>query len=212
MDSFNQLTMEQYTEQLASSSPVPGGGGAAAYVSALAASLGEMVGSLTVGKKRYAAAEEEIQNAMTEMEELRRKLLSMSDRDAEGFLPLAEAFRMPKDTDEEKEMRQAALEEGYARATEAPFETIHLLMDVISLLEIFAKKGSRAAISDAGVGAVFASAALKSSALNIYINTKYMKNRERAKRLNSETFEIVKEYTARAEKIYRNVQKGLLEQ
>lgn len=204
--------MEQYSEQLASSSPVPGGGGAAAYVSALAASLGEMVGSLTVGKKKYAAVEEEMRRALAETDELRKKLLDMSDRDAQGFLPLAEAFRMPKDTEEERKVRGAALEEGYAKAAEAPFETIHLLMNVISLLEFFAEKGSRAAVSDAGVGALFASAALRSSALNVYINTKYMKNREYAKRLNTETYEIVEEYAARADKIYRNVRRGLMEQ
>lgn len=204
--------MESYTEQLASSNPVPGGGGAAAYTGALAASLGEMVGSLTVGKKRYADVESEIRTSMEKMDELRKSLLSMSDRDAEAFLPLAEAFRMPKDTPEEKELRQAALEEGYVKAAEAPSETIRILMDVIVLLETFAKKGSRAAVSDAGVAALFASAALRGSALNVYINTKYMKNREYARHLNSETYEIVEEYTARAEKIYADVQEGLIGQ
>lgn len=212
VDSFNQLDMESYTKELASSSPVPGGGGAAAYTAALAAALGEMVGSLTVGKKRYADAEPEIRRAMESMDELRTKLLSMSDRDAEGFLPLADALRMPKSTPEEQKERQAALEEGYKKACEAPFETIHILMDVIALLELFAKKGSRVAVSDAGVGALFAEAALKGSALNVYINTKYMKDREYARSLNTETYEIVEEYTERAEKIYRSVQKGLIGQ
>lgn len=212
MDSFNLLTMETYTTQLASSSPVPGGGGASAYVAALAASLGEMVGSLTVGKKKYADVENEILLAMEQMEVLRKKLLLMSDKDAEGFLPLAEAFRLPKGTEEERAIRAAALEDGYEKACEAPLETIHILMDVVVLLETFAKKGSRAAVSDAGVASVFASAAIKGSALNIYINTKYMKNRERAKRLNTETYEIVEEYGKRAEQIYRDVQEGLVRQ
>ncbi|MEE8826126.1 MAG: cyclodeaminase/cyclohydrolase family protein [Eubacteriales bacterium] len=210
--SLANLSVSSFSQALSSGEPVPGGGGAAALAAALAASAGAMVGHLTVGKKKYAAVQGDMERLIGQLDGLRQEFLAMIDGDAEAFRPLAEAYAMPHATDEENEKRSAAMEECLAGAALAPLELIRALADLVEALEEMAGKGSAIAVSDAGVAAGLAGAAMKSALLNVYANTKLMKNRRRAKAMNTEAMELVDEYTARADRVYEGVADRLTDQ
>ncbi len=212
VDSFKEMSLMEYTRNLASKSPTPGGGGTAALTAALAISLGNMVGSLTVGKKKYRDVEDELKELMRQGDALRLKLLDLIDQDAAAFQPLADAYGLPKETEEEKRYKQMVLEEALRQAAEVPMEILRTSAEVISLLEAFAKHGSRLALSDAGCGAALAEAAVKSAALNVTINTKLMKDRETAKALNSEVLELMTVCSNRASAVCQSVYEELIQQ
>ncbi len=210
MDSFKELSLHEYTQALSGKDAVPGGGGTAALTAALAISLGNMVASLTVGKKKYAAVEQDMQDLKAKGEALREEFLLMIDQDAAAFSPLAKAYSLPKETKEQREYRDVIMEEALRQAALAPMEVMRRGTEVVALLEEAAAKGSRLAVSDAGCGAALIAAAVKSAALNVLINTKMMKDRDLARELNSELLDIVEEYTKRAEKIYQDVYEELI--
>ena len=196
----------EFAALLASGSPVPGGGGAAALTAALGTALGSMVGALTMGKKSYAPVEEEIEAAMTTLEALRLQLLDMVQKDAEGFEPLAAAYRLPKDAPD----RDAVLEAATLRACQAPVEMMELCCRAMDQVAVMAEKGSRLAVSDAGCGVALLKAGLDAAALNVYINTKSLRNREEAERLNTACRQLQQRYGALAERIYDDVKAALL--
>ena len=206
---FEEYTCKDFVHETGSKSPVPGGGGVSALAAALGTALGNMVGHLTTGKKKYAAYEEDIQRLMGQAEELENQLLGLIDRDAEGFRPLAEAYRMPSGTEEEKEEKERVLEEASVTACEAPMEIMRCCCRAIDLIEEFAEKGSVLAISDAGAGAIICKGALQSASLNVFINTKGMKNRVNAERLDHEAEDMLMVYTMKADKIYASVYNSL---
>ena len=191
---------------LASDSPAPGGGGAAALGAALGAALSGMVGALTIGKKSYAPVEAEIKTAMTELEALRLRLLDMVQADAEGFEPLADAYKLPKDTAN----RDAILESATLRACQAPLETMELCCRALEQVAVMAEKGSKMAVSDTGCGAALLKAGLDAAALNVYINTKSLQDRAEADRLNTACRQMQQRYGALAEQIYHDVESALL--
>lgn len=209
---LGDMTIAAYTAALSSASPVPGGGGTAACAAALGAALGAMVGYLTVGKKKYAAVEEEMKTAITNLERLEKEFLGMMDRDAEAFAPLAAAYGLPRGTEEEKQEREIIMEQCLRAAAEAPLEVMRTSAETVSILENVARDGSRMAISDAGVGASLVKTAMQSAALNVFINTKAMKDRDRAREINTETREILEEYGKRADAVYAMVYDSLTEQ
>ena len=196
----------EFAALLASGSPVPGGGGAAALTAALGTALGSMVGALTVGKKSYAPVEEEIEAAMTTLEALRLQLLDMVQKDAEGFEPLAAAYRLPKDAPD----RDAVLEAATLRACQAPVEMMELCCRAMEQVAVMAEKGSRMAVSDAGCGVALLKAGLDAAALNVYINTRSLRNREEAERLNTACRQMQQHYGELAERIYDDVKAALL--
>lgn len=189
------MLLEQKTtdflEQLSSSAPVPGGGGAAAAVGAFAAALGLMVTNLTVGKKKYADVEEEMMALRESLEKKKQELIRMVDEDAEAFEPLARAYGMPKETEEEKAEKEKVLEAALKTAAEAPLHLMESIVETMQMIQVLGEKGSRLAVSDAGVAILFAQAALESASFNIFINTNMMKNQEMAKRLNNQADELI---------------------
>lgn len=166
--------LAEYADLLASRDAVPGGGGAAAYVGALGAALGTMVGNLTVGKKKYADVEDRVRGLMTRSEELRGRLQALSERDAEVFEPLSRAYGLPKSTPEEKAARDAVLQPALEAAARVPVEMAEALVEAIGVLAEYAEVGSQIAISDVGVGAALCRAALVSAELNVVINTRLL--------------------------------------
>ena len=196
----------EFAAMLASDNPAPGGGGAAALTAALGAALGSMVGALTAGKKSYAPVEEEIKAAMTALEALRLQLLDMVQKDAEGFEPLAAAYKLPKEAPDREEI----LERATLRACQAPVEMMELCCQAMEQVAVMAEKGSRLAVSDAGCGAALLKAGLDAAALNVYINTKSLRNREEAERLNTACRQMQQRYGALADKIYNDVEAALL--
>ena len=202
---FSTSTCTEFVEVLASKAPVPGGGGASALVGAVGTALGNMVGSLTVGKKKYADVEEEILEIREKLEQKKQDLVRMVDEDAEAFEPLAKAYRMPKETEEEKAEKARVMEIVLKDACSVPMEIMEKCCEAIELIKEFAAKGSALAISDAGVGAVFCKAALEGASLNVYINTKSMKNREYAEELNAKADAMLAKYPPMADEIFASV-------
>ena len=198
-------TAASFTEMLASPAPVPGGGGASALAGALGIALGDMVGELTVGKKKYADVEEDVKALMARAQKLRIRLLELVDGDAEAFAPLAKAYGIPKDDPD----RERIMEEALKTACGAPMEILRACAQSIEVIRGFAEKGSRLAVSDAGCGAILCRAAMQAAVLNIYINTKSMKDRAAAGALEAEADGLLEKYTALADEIYAGVAKAI---
>ena len=198
---FTQKSCREFVEVLASNAPVPGGGGAAALVGALGTALGNMVGSLTVGKKKYADVEVEIIALKAKCDALQKDLLDQVPADAVGFEPLAKAYGIPKDNPD----RDRILEEATIVACQVPMKIMELCCESIEAISVFAAKGSRLAVSDAGCGAVCCKAALQSASLNVFINTKSLKNREFAEELNAKANGMLDKYCAMADEIFAGV-------
>ena len=202
---FSTVPCNEFVEVLGSKAPVPGGGGASALVGAVGTALGNMVGALTVGKKKYADVEEEMKELMAKATTLQDELLHLIERDAEVFEPLSKAYGMPRETEEEKAEKARVMEIVLKDACSVPMEIMEKCCEAIDLIVEFAAKGSALAISDAGVGAAFCKAALEGASLNVYINTNSMKNREYAEELNRKCDEMLAVYTVKADEIFRNV-------
>lgn len=204
-----EKSCNEFIEELSSKSPVPGGGGASAYAGALGMSLGSMVGNLTLGKKKYADVEEDIKELIVKSQDVIDNLKNLVAKDAEVFYPLSKAYGLPKDTEEERVAKDAALQKALVSATMVPLEIARYCVKGIDLLEEYSKKGTRIAISDVGVGAAFCKAALEGAKLNVLINTKIMKDKELKSNIENELGEIVKEGIQKADKIYNDVEKQL---
>jgi formiminotetrahydrofolate cyclodeaminase len=157
-------------EDLASSSPTPGGGSVAALSGALGAALVSMVCNLTIGKKKYADVEDEMKATLCESESLRLELAQLVDEDANAFDRVMAAMKLPKDTDEEKEARKVALEAALVDAASVPMAVMGKAVDVIGLAERAADKGNTNAVSDAGVAALMARSGAQAARLNVLIN------------------------------------------
>ncbi|MCR5667316.1 MAG: cyclodeaminase/cyclohydrolase family protein [Eubacterium sp.] len=198
---YKNYSLTGFTEDVASAKPAPGGGGVSAFVGALAISLGNMVGELTVGKKKYQDVEEQIQEMMQKAKSLQKELLELIDADEECFLPLAKAYGLPKD----HPSRQIIMEEALQTACTAPMDIMRACAKSIDLIEGFAKKGSKMAISDAGCAAVLAKAALQAAVMNVYINAKSMKDRKYATGLINDADHLLMEYCEKADTIYQKV-------
>ncbi len=197
-------TSRTFVEVLASDAPAPGGGGAAALVGAIGTALGNMVGSLTVGKKKYADVQEEILALKAKCDALQTELLNQVEADEINFLPLAKAYGIPKDDPN----RDTVMEEATLIACSTPMHIMELCCEAIGYIKVFADKGSRLAVSDAGCGAVVCKAALQAASLNVFINTKTLKNREKAEEMNAKAIAMLDEYGAMADGIFNAVKAG----
>ena len=195
----------EFSDQLASKAPTPGGGGASAAVGALSCALGQMVCNLTLGKEKYASVEDEVRSLVEELEHERRAMLALVDEDAAAFEPLSKAYSIPKDDPGRDELMEAALE----RACEPPLQIMELSARVIDQLARLAEIGSRMAISDVGVAAVFAKAALEGASLNVYINAGSMKDRAHADELQECASEFIAKYAPRAQQTFDLIAENL---
>ena len=194
-------SVKEFTEVLASPEPVPGGGGASALIGAIGISLGDMVGELTTGKKKYAEVEEDIQRLMAKAQELRVRFLAFVDGDAEVFAPLAKAYSIPEDDPD----RDAIMEDALRLGCSVPMDIMRCCAEALDVIEEFAAKGSRLAVSDAGCAAVACKAAMQAASLNVFINTKSMKDRDYAEALNAEAHGLLNKYEPVADAIYTTV-------
>ncbi len=167
-----------FLDELASNSPAPGGGSAAAIAGAMGAALGSMVANLTIGKEEYAEVEDFFKNKIAETEELRKKLTELVDLDANAFTGVINSFRLPKDTEEQKATRSAKILEEYKKAAEVPMDTCRACRKVIDLLDEMGTKGNKNALSDIAVGALCALTGLKSAVHNVEINLGFIKTKD----------------------------------
>lgn len=210
MGRSTQLSCEDFIEVLASAEPVPGGGGAAALVGAVGMALGNMVGSLTVGKKKYADVEADIIELKNQADELQRRLIDLVAKDAEVFEPLSRAYGLPKETEEQRAHKEKVMEECLRECCEVPLDIMKACCEAIDLHEQFAAKGAAIAISDVGCGVVCCKSALQAAGLNVFINTKIMVDREYAEAANAKTREMLGTYMAKADTIFEEVEKRLV--
>lgn len=203
---MTDLTCRQFLAELAGKAPAPGGGGVAALVGAAGVALGNMVGSLTVGKKKYAAVQADIEALNARAEALRQELERLVQADADAFTPLTAAYGLPKDTPEQAAHKAAVLEEALQAACAVPLEILHKCAEGVALAEEYAAKGSVLAVSDAGCAALLCKAAMQAASLNVYINTRLMADRSRAGALNCEAEKVLAEFVPRADKIFEQVE------
>lgn len=200
---------KEFLGMLASGAPVPGGGGASAMVGALGTALGSMVGNLTLGRKKYESVQADIKSILEKADILQQELVSLVEEDAVVFEPLSKAYGLPKNTDEEKQKRDEIMEEALRLACSVPLKIMEKSLEAIALHEELAEKGTRIAVSDVGVGVLFCRSALMGASLNVYINTKLMKNREYAAAINAKTGKMLAEGIAKADRVYIDVENSI---
>ena len=199
------MTIQEFLDVLSSKEPVPGGGGASALAGALGNALGQMVANLTIGKKKYALVEDEIKELAERMKGIQGQFSALADQDAKVFAPLAKCYSLPSGTEEEKAYKAEVMEARLLDASLVPMEIMEKAWEMLEIMDILADKGSRMAVSDVGVGVQFIRTALLGAVMNVYINTKSMKNREKAEEMNEKAERLIKEGTEEADRIYQKV-------
>ena len=205
---IREKNIGEFLEVLSSKAPVPGGGGASALAGALGTALGLMVGNLTVGKK-YAQVEAEVISMMERLTDMQRDMMRLADEDAKVFAPLADAYRLPAGTEEEKARKAEVMEEKLLAASLVPLEVMELAVEGLGILKELGIKGSVMAVSDVGVAVQFARTAVTGAVMNVYINTKSMADRERAGQINDRAARALEKGIMLADEIYDRVLKGL---
>jgi len=173
--------MGEFLDNLASAQPTPGGGGAAALSGAMGAALNSMVCNLTIGKKKYQDVSEEMKTVLEHSENIRQRFSELIDEDAKAFDSLMNAFRLPKETDEEKKVRSDSIQECTKTAALVPLEMIKLCVKLVPYINIGAEKGNINVVSDAGVAMLCIGSAAQSAALNVNINLMGISDRKWAK-------------------------------
>ena len=202
---IESMTIQEFLDVLSSKEPVPGGGGASALAGALGNALGQMVSNLTIGKKKYALVEDEIKELAERMKGIQGQFTQLADQDAKVFAPLAKCYSLPSGTEEEKSYKAEVMEARLLDASLVPMEIMEKAAEMLEIMDILADKGSRMAVSDVGVGVQFIRTALLGAVMNVYINTKSMKNREKAEEMNEKAERLIREGTEAADRIYQKV-------
>jgi len=202
-------SIEVFLGELASKKATPGGGSAAAVMGAQSAALTSMVCNLTIGKPKYAEVDAEMQTLLKQSETLREELTSMIKADVDVFDKLMASYGLPKDTDEEKALRSTQIQSVLKEATIVPLECAKACGEAIKLSRIAADKGNVGVISDAGVAVMAAYAALKSAALNVYINAGSIKDRAFADEKLAELESVLKGAEVGTDEIYQMVKNKL---
>lgn len=203
------LTINEFIDKLGSKEAVPGGGGAAALTASLGISLCKMAANLTVGKKKYADVEDRMYEIIAECDRLSEEFVGLIQKDADGFLPLSKAYGLPTDTEEQKKFKEVTLERELVNAAAVPFEIMEKCAKAIELSAEVAEKGSRLVVSDAACAVKTCISALECASLNVYINTKFMKDREKAAELNAKADSLIKDSKETADKVFDEVMASL---
>ncbi|SFA88571.1 cyclodeaminase/cyclohydrolase family protein [Clostridium frigidicarnis] len=192
---LSDLTIKGFVGELSSNSPAPGGGSVAALGASIGAALGSMVFSLTIGKKVYNNYDEEtkklIDGKLVKANDLKNKYLQLMEDDTEAFLKVMEAFKMPKETEEEKKARKEKIDESYKGALDVPYNLANLCYEAYDVIEVAVKYGNINAVSDAGVAALFIQASLESAILNVKINLSSVSDEEKKKVLKERCNELI---------------------
>lgn len=204
------LSCADFVAALASAAPAPGGGGAAALVGSLGTALGNMVGSLTLGKKKYADVEREILRLKERADALQNELLTMVEQDAQAFLPLAQAYALPAETQGQRTEKARVMEQALYGAALVPLRVMELCTVALDTVERFAQIGAKLAVSDAGCAAACLRAALSSAALNVLINTRSMADAACAEKLNAQALALLEQGVAQADRTFEAVQSRLI--
>lgn len=201
--------ISEFLNELASSSPAPGGGSVSALAGALGSALVSMVSSLTIGKKKYAEVEGEMKSVLVESEKLRAKLTSLVDRDTDAFNLVMSAFGMPKETDDQKNARTAAIESATKEATMVPLDVMHVCLDAVALSETVARKGNTNALSDAGVSALLLRAGCRGAYYNVKINLSSLKDTDFIEKIKQDAARTMDAVDEKAKSVIDHVESQL---
>lgn len=169
-------TLNNYLENLSSKSPTPGGGNVAAFCGVLASSLTIMVCNLTIGKKKYLEVESEITGIKNELEKIKNKFSELADKDNAAFDKVMDAFRLPKESEDEKDIRRKKIDEATFGAAEVPAEVVNTCRTILPFIKTVAEKGNQNSLSDVGVAASLINTANQGAFLNVLINCTSLSN------------------------------------
>lgn len=209
MANLVDLTITQFMETLGSDAPAPGGGSASALAGAMGISLVKMVSELTIGKKKYAEFEEEMLALKAKASDLQALLLASIDKDTQAFNGVSAVFSMPKDTDEQKAKRSAALQDALKQATLVPYEVMELLVKALHVTQTAIGKSNTNAASDLGVGAVNLKSALQGAWLNVLINLSGIKDEQFVQDYKQKGKALLDEGSTLADNIYQVIEKSV---
>lgn len=202
---LTELSCRDFADELAAKKPVPGGGGAAALAGALGAALNSMVVNYSVGKKKLLQFEEQHMDILRRAEVLRNKLLDLVEKDAKSFEPLSRAYIMPKETEQEKKIKEETLQKCLKEACEAPLETLKLSYEGILLHEELIEICTKTIVSDVGVGIQCLKAAINSAYLNVLINLNSITDEEYVKNNLESSKKFLKDGNEKADEVYERV-------
>jgi formiminotetrahydrofolate cyclodeaminase len=205
-----EQSVKSYLEQLSSNSPTPGGGNVSAFCGALAASLGIMVCELTIGKKKYADVEKNMIEYKEKLSVIKEKFLQLANKDNEAFDKVMEAFKMPKETEEQKAKRNAAIQEATLVAAKVPLTVMKNAFELLDLLQEVYEKGNKNSASDAGVAVLLANAACQGAYLNVLINAASLENKANSENLINESNNIARESSQKTSDIFEKTKNGIL--
>ena len=187
---LSELTITEFLSRTASSDPVPGGGSISALGAAISAALSEMVAALTIGRKGYESSEKEMMEIIQRARGLREKLTKDIDRDSDAYSQVITAFRLPNDTEENKNRRRQAVQEGFKQAALIPLGVAKDASDLLNLAEKVVKRGNKNAVTDAAVAVMIARAAILGALLNVKINLNSIKDKNFVEDIKSQVQEI----------------------
>lgn len=198
-------TLQNYLDELSSNSPTPGGGNVAALCGALSSSLATMVCNLTIGKKKYAEVESEMISLKEKLEIYQKKFIELGKKDNLAFDKVMNAFKLPKDTDKQKEIRNKEIENATIGAAEIPSEVMQTAKELLPLLKIIIEKGNRNSLSDVGVAAALVETASKGAYLNVIINCASLNNQIIAQEMKKRADIVLQETCNESESLVQKV-------
>ena len=208
---LKEFPVEEFISEVASRAPVPGGGGTAALVGALGIALGGMVANLTIGKEEVTILEGDVASLRVSAYRLQKELSELIDKDAEVFAPLVGAYRMPENTDEEKNSKERVTDAFLKEAVDVPLEIMKKCAEAINIFKSFLEKGSALAISDVGCGAVICKAAMQAAWLNVCVEIKHIKDERFVFAIKKTADDLLEEYLPLADEVYEHVEEKLIE-
>jgi glutamate formiminotransferase/formiminotetrahydrofolate cyclodeaminase len=203
------MKVKEFADELASSSPAPGGGSVAALSASLGAALVAMVSALTVGKEKHKDNWEIMEKTGKEATELKKRLLELMEADTEAFNTFMAALKMPKETEDEKKRRKEAIQEATKGAIDVPLKTLRACRDVAALAGTACEKGNPNAVSDAGTAAIMAQAAGKAAAYNVKINLMGLKEDAYGAQVREEMEDLMEDIKSRVAGVENAIEKTL---
>lgn len=208
-----EMTLNQFSNEVDSNSPAPGGGSVAALSSNIGVSLARMMANLSFGKKKYEALDEDIKaefnNRFEKLGDIRNELMELVDRDTESFNEVMKAFKMPKATDEEKDFRNKAIQEATLFSIEVPYKTAELSLEALRLLEYLVGYGNQNAITDVGVGTLLSYSGMEGAILNVKVNLMGLEDTKVVEEYSSKCTSMIKEGSEIKDRIMSNIHKSL---
>ena len=202
------MRLEEFLQDLGSGKPTPGGGSASALAGALGSALAQMVGNLTL-KKAEGDKKEKFEQAIDKARDLQKELIQLVEKDAASFNEVMKAFRMPKETPEEKEERKTAIQGAFKGAAEVPLEIMEKALETSRLAFLGVEAGNPNCITDGGVGVLMARACIKGAAMNVKINLGSIKDKDFCSKAESRVQEILEESRMLEEKMERLIEEAI---